>query len=286
MALTMEPIPPPMKAVGGKRRIAVQLANEIMAFKPDLYVEPFVGGGAVTLALPVELPKIIADTNPAIVAVWLALKRWPDELNAALIRARKAHPNTAFGYAQARDQLNHLLGMASSLTNEATIELAAYALWINSRCFNGLWRTNSSGQFNVFWGKYKSPRDIGPNEIAVYAHTLKTVDVKATDFRVTFNSIMRRNDRIVIFADSPYDGTFANYTAEKFDDTDQAELAQWLRWLVRTSRGGIKVFATNADTPRVRELYNWTKIEVISEQHSVGPTGAQRGKRGCVLIRA
>jgi len=276
----MEPF---LKAVGGKRWISTKLADEIMATNPNLYVEPFVGGGAVTLALPPSIPKIVSDINSGYIAVWLALKSYkPEEMLAAIADVQREYPNTAFGYARARDALN---GYLAAKDNTGVIKLAALVLYINTRCFNGIWRVNQSGEFNVPWNKTNNPRRFSIGELKSYHEALVSVAIMDSDFRSTLDIVGNRElPKTAIYIDSPYDETFDGYASGGFDEVDQRDLAKWLRWL---SARGAKVWATNADTPLIRELYSgWAKIEVIDEYHSVGAKANRRGQRQCLLIRA
>jgi DNA adenine methylase len=284
---------PFLKCVGGKRWLATKLVPEIMGHNPRLYVEPFGGGGAVALTLPPELEKWVSDLNVAFVAVWHALKCNPSEqVLIELHRVERAYPNTGFGFVKAVEALNEALAKPD-LFKAIDLRLAALTLYVNVRCYNGLWRVNKRGLFNVPWGKYKTPRRFTLGEIKEYHQILQNVHAEVLDFREQFERLMQDKhrayrNRIVVYADPPYDsieagGAFTSYTAQGFDEGDQRDLAAWLRYL---SERGMRVFATNADTPLIRELYAWASIEEVIEQHSVGATAARRGGRKCLLIRS
>lgn len=277
-------IEPFMKAVGGKRRVAERLAAEIEALDPALYVEAFAGGGAVALALRPSIPKLIADANPAVIAVWAAIKEQPPErLLEELGRLYKVYPDTAFGYAQARDELNTCLG---SKPINPGLRFAALVLYINVRCYNGLWRVNQEGFFNVPWNKQQSSRRLTLNELRIYQEVLKNVEVHCADFREVFGELLDRprsdRSRTVIYADPPYDAMFGDYTVGGFGEGDQHALATWLKYLAER---GMKILTTNADTPLICKLYAWAKIEYLDERHSVGPTAGERGTKRCLLIK-
>lgn len=295
----MEPF---VKAVGGKGWLAAKLAAEIMAAHPELYVESFVGGGAVALTLSPSIRKIIADANPALIEIWRVLKMYkPELLLIELVRVYAQYADTAFGYAGARDELNGYLSvyrpwppgaipLPAALVESCDLpppRFAALALYIGARCYNGLWRVNQRGLMNVPWGKYKKPRRLTLGELRVYHEILVNTTAVCADFRQVFASVaaLPRADRtkIAVYADSPYDGMFDGYTAEGFDEVDQRDLARWLQYL---SVIGIHVWATNADTPLIREIYAWAKVEAITEYHSVAAKGNRRGDRGCLLIRS
>lgn len=289
----MEPF---LKAVGGKRWCSAQLAAEIMQIEPALYVEPFVGGGAVALALAPGLDKLVYDANPAFAAVWQLLRRHrPEEVLSELNAVERLYSNSAFGYTQAKDKLNEYLTGGVDPRGPARQRFAALVLYINARSFNGLWRVNQEGAFNVPWGKYKQPRRLTLADLTTYHYALTTIAAECLDFRVAFKRLCSPQYRgirrqIAIFADPPYDSipdaqgqrAFVNYTAEGFKVADQRDLAQWLAYLARL---GMRVWTTNADTPLIREIYAWAKIETITEYHSVGANSAGRGQRKCLLIR-
>lgn len=291
----MEPF---LKAVGGKRWCSAQLAAEIMQIEPALYVEPFVGGGAVALALAPGLDKHVYDANPAFVSVWQVLRVHPPEgILRELNTVERLYPDSAFGYVQARDRLNEYLVGYTRLDSQSAEarRFAALVLYLNVRSFNGLWRVNQEGAFNVPWGKYKQPRRLTLADLTAYHYALTTIAAECLDFRVAFKRLCSSQYRgirhqIAIFADPPYDSipdeqghrTFVNYTAEGFKVGDQCDLAQWLAYLARL---GMRVWTTNADTPLIHEIYAWAKIETITEYHSVGAKRAGRGQRKCLLIR-
>jgi DNA adenine methylase len=296
----MEPI---LKAVGGKRWLSAKLAAEIMTLQPETYVEPFVGGGAVTLALPPKLPKVISDTNPGFAQVWAVIKaRKPEEVFEGIRAVERRYANTGFGYAQAVKDINQYLGSAPSMFDPLGLSLealqfAALTLYVNARSFNGLWRVaKKDGCFNVPWGKYKNPRRLSIAEIVLLHRALASVDILNLDFRRVLQLLCgedfrARRQKIAIYLDPPYDSipdeqsrkAFVSYTREGFDDQDQRDLADWAKYVAGL---GMHVWASNADTPLIRELYSWAKIETVTEFHSVGATGGRRGDRGCLLIRS
>lgn len=272
----MEPF---LKSVGGKRWLSASLAREIMAIKPDLYIEPFVGGGAVALALPPELPKVVADANGAFITVWQVLRKTaPEQMLQVIAAGLKRFPDTALGYTQARESLNHLLDDPKA----DPLVVAALVIYINHRCFNGVWRVNSKGTFNVPWANYKSPGNPTLSELKAYHAALQNVEAVCGGFRVVLHD-QRYTPRTALYADPPYDGMFTGYTVGGFDETDQRDLAKWLKYLAH--KRGVHVWATNADTPLIREIYSWAKIEMVQENHLVSGKASGRGDRGCLLIR-
>lgn len=272
-------IKPAVRWAGGKTWLASRLASEIEAVKPKVYIEPFLGGGAVALAVASSIPKILSDSNSTLMDFWTCVKALPKALINELARVEKQYPDTLEGYLRARDELN-----AGILIQRAMwVSRAALFLYINARCFNGLWRTNSKGTFNVPYAKLEHPSSIDHDEARILSTHLQTARILCSDYQEVFRSVDKQLPGAAIYIDSPYDGTFDGYTSDGFAETAQRELAEWCRYCV--SRGA-KIWASNRDTDLIRELYSWASIEAIAERHSVGATGVRRGQRDCVLIRA
>lgn len=286
---------------GGKRWLVDQLIPEIVALKPKLYLEPFLGGGAIALALPAEIPKILSDSSAVLIDTWECFQKMPGLLRDELRKLEEGSfgPLTtsfdrAVDYARAREEFNTIV----MHPRKTFARRAALFLYLNARCFNGLWRTNSSGRFNVPYGKLDKPRRLTDEEFDRYHRALKTSILKSCDFSAIFAEEFTKRSRkhrvltgdelgqlmvdVVVFADPPYDGTFDGYSSEGFGDREQHVLAHSLQ---SYAAAGAAVYTTNADTPKIRELYAWARIESLTEQHAIGPTGERRGKRNCLLIR-
>ena len=270
-------VTPWLRWAGGKRKLAAQLVAEITALSPKLYIEPFLGGGAVALALPAEMPKLLADINHHLIDCWLCVQKIPGALFAELRDVENGYGNDSLGYAQARTAFNEMIQNPRLMWARRS----ALFIYLNARSYNGLWRTNSKGLFNVPYGKLESPRWVGAEELARYSATLKHCTLRATDFIELFANA-GLPAQTAIYVDPPYDGTFDGYAKGGFDESYHRLLADWLELSVQR---GAAVWASNIDTPLVREIYAWAQIEEITEQHSVGPTAERRGKKGCLLIR-
>lgn len=290
---------PFVRWAGGKRWLVDQLIPEIVARQPKLYVEPFLGGGAIALALPAEIPKILSDSSAVLIDVWECFQKMPGLLRDELRKLEMGRVETSFDraadYARSREEFNAIV----MHPRKTYARRAALFLYLNARCFNGLWRTNSSGRFNVPYGKLEKPRRLSDDEFDLYHQALKTSVLKSCDFAVSLGHEFTKRSRwhktltfddigktmfadTVIFADPPYDGTYDGYSAEGFSGPEQYLLA---RSLQNYAAMGAAVYTTNADTPKIRELYAWARIESLIEQHAIGPTGERRGKRNCLLIR-
>jgi DNA adenine methylase len=293
-------VTPWLKWCGGKRALAPKLVAEVTAIKPKLYIEPFLGGGAVALALPSELRKILSDVNQPLIDCWLCMQKIPGTLFAELDNVERAYGNEKEGYLQARAEFNRMV------TNPRRMwaKRSALFIYLNARCFNGLWRTNSNGHFNVPCGERLAPRVYTADEFAHWHGAIKSCDLRSDDFskllggeftdranaicsRVTGrhqqHDMMTRMLRgVAVYADPPYDGTFDGYAKDGFGEQDQCVLAVLL---ASYAEAGAGVWATNSDTDLIREAYQWAQLEEINESHVVGSKAERRGKRGCLLIR-
>jgi DNA adenine methylase len=286
-------LPPWLKWPGGKRDLAPMLVPEILATRPALYVEPFLGGGAVALALPAELPKILSDVNPALIDCWLCVQKIPGALYAELCAVEDRYGDHVKGYLDARAEFNTLVHHPRRMWAHR----AALFMFLNARCFNGLWRTNSKGLFNVPFGKRENPVHFEAEALACYTAHLNRTTIQGYGFARTIGDELTKRLRggrgrvsemeiaargLAIYADPPYHETFGDYAKDGFTDDDQRALAQLLG---SAAAMGAAVWTTNSDTPLIREIYAWAQIAEINEHHSIGSKAERRGKRTCLLIR-
>jgi len=271
---------PPVLWCGGKRALAKKISDEIMKTHPKLYIEPFLGGGAVALAIPQYVPKVLSDGNATLMELWRCLQK---SLIVELSRVEKEFGNEQAGYLAARESLNSTIHDSRLIW----IRRSALFLYLNARCFNGLWRVNSKGFFNVPFGKRENPSNLSIGDATQLCYFLKKASLLSGDYRDIFKIVNKnygsKADGRAIFIDSPYDDMFSDYTRSGFGEADQRELAELLKFEVKC---GAKVWVTNNDTKLIREIYDWAEIELISERHSIGADGDSRGRKACVLIRA
>lgn len=268
----------PIRYVGGKSWLAPMLCKEIEAASPKHYFEPFVGGASIALNVPSYIRRTLSDSNVVLMDLWRCLRDATGPLMDEVDRVVHQYGNAQEGYLAARDEMNQMINSVRPMW----IRRSAMFLYLNARCFNGLWRTNGKGHFNVPFGKIERPSMIDRRE----ADELQRALFNTVLFTGGYTSILGRHESALrgaaIYADPPYDETFGDYTKDGFAEIDQRELAENLRWCVAR---GARVWATNADTPLVREIYSWARVESLEEWHSVGATGARRGQKACVIIR-
>jgi DNA adenine methylase len=231
LQLKVVPIRPPLKWAGGKRWLVPHLAELWKGHEQRRLVEPFCGGLAVTLSLRPER-ALLNDINPHAVHFYSWLKR------GLKVNDRLEFANDEKLYYQHRMRFNELISNGGTESAEA----AALFYYLNRTCYNGLCRFNSSGQFNVPFGRYK--RINYRRDFSDYRSILSEWQFSIGDFeRVTVNV----GD--FVYADPPYDVEFRSYSKEGFNWDDQVRLAEWL-----AKHQGPTVLSNQA-TDRILRLY-------------------------------
>ena len=262
-------ISPFVKWAGGKR----QLLAEIKARMPKKYIgyyEPFVGGGAVLFGL---LPNnaVINDINEALINAYLKIR---DDTEHFITTLKKIDDHIGRDgkqyYYSLRDLYNQKL-----TNNEFDVELAALFVFINKHCFNGLYRVNSKGLFNV---PYNNSIRASYDEISIRmtANYLKAIDITVGDFEVACVNAKRGD---FIFFDSPYaplnPTSFEAYTKEGFTVDNHERLARLYDAL--TERG-CYCMLTNHNTELINELYRnkGYKIDIVNVKRMINSDAANR----------
>jgi DNA adenine methylase len=286
----MEPI---FRWAGGKRWLSKGIAEEIAQIKPTVYVEPFLGAGAVALAVEAEW-YMLGDANDALVNLWRHIVDFPELTYLMTRQIEHEYTHSEEGYAGARNLFNALRAEGNlvrgpeyeadrDLMRYARLQLAALMLYLLAHGYNGLWRENGSGEYNVPFGGHHQRRFRYPSEEDILAVSRK-LRGKVTFFPADFEELINTApEGSVIYGDPPYVETFNQYTKERFPEETHRRLADALH---RAADCGVHVFASNSDHPLVHEIYGWAKIEDVAERWSVGSKGERRGKKPCLLIRS
>lgn len=212
------------------------------------------------LAPPVAM---LGDRNHDLIATYRALAAD----RASVIRALKRH--------QQKHSAEHYYATRARWNDGRRTTAAARAamfIYLNKTCYNGLWRVNRTGVFNVPIGRYSSPTICDADGLAAAAAALSQATLRSGDYREILADA-RRGD--FAYIDPPYDGTFTGYTAKPFGPAEQAELAYTVR---RLAERGVQVMTSNADTPRVRALYAGMRIDTVMCGRSINRDG--RGRKG------
>lgn len=262
---------PVIKSAGGKTKLLPELLKR-MPDRYGRYYEPFCGGAALFFAVRPER-AVIGDANADLINVYRAVA---DDV-VSVVDLLKIHRelHCAEYYSQTRDAWNSDAPMVRTLAGRA----AAF-IYLNRTCFNGLWRVNRAGEFNVPIGRYADPLGGIADRLRAAAPVLARAKIRAGDYRTTIASAAHGD---FVYMDSPYDGTFTSYTAEAFGDAAQAELAFTVRTLAAR---GAQVMVSNADTPRVRALYAGMRIDSVQCARAINSNGKRRGAVGEVIVTA
>ncbi len=259
---------PFIKWVGGKTSLLPELLKHVPA-KIKRYHEPFVGGGALFFAVQ---PKraVLCDANPELTHCYAQVR---DDVAGVLdFLARHVYEQEHFTAVRALDPLNL-----------EPAERAARFIYLNKTCFNGLWRVNKSGRFNVPIGRYKDPRFCDPTTLIRASNALKGVEIKNVIFEEAL-SMTAPGD--FVYLDPPYDpisptASFTSYTKEGFGWEAQERLAAACASL---NRRGVRFLLSNSATPRIRELYKGFEQRLIHCARAVNSKADARGGVDEVLV--
>ena len=238
---------PFVKWVGGKRQLLRQF-RELGLYPPEdfnpitnTYYEPFVGGGAVFFDL---LPKNaeLSDLNNELVTTYNVIKNNVDEL----IQSLQKHIYDKEYYLEVR---------AKKVEDLSDVEVASRFIFLNRTGFNGLYRVNKSGQFNVPFGRYNNPVICDEDNLRRVSDALQDVTITHQDYKHVLKTAKNGD---FIYLDPPYypinaTSSFTSYTAEGFLEKEQTELRDtFIKW----HNKGCFAMLSNSDTPFINELYS------------------------------
>lgn len=268
-------ISPVVKWAGGKRQLLDKI-TERMPKKYNCYYEPFIGGAAVLFGLQ---PKegVINDINGELINLYRTIKDDPEEFNRIIKELDSADCDKEYYYKQRENYNNKIIA------NEKDPELAALFVWLNKHCFNGLYRVNKKGLFNVpYNNKNGSTASADENNINLISEYLKGIRILEGDFE---ESVAEAKEGDFIFIDSPYAPinatSFEDYTKEGFSEEEHRRLANLFKEL---DKKGCYCMLTNHDVPLIRELYNDYNIEVVEVKRLINRNASNR-KGTEVIIR-
>ena len=252
---------PLLKWAGGK----TQLLNDIkpkIPTKYGRYIEPFVGGGALFFALRPS-HSVIADSNPELINLYRAVA---DDVEAVLKHLRK-YSNTEEVFYETR---------ALDWMEMPSAEAAARTIFLNRTCYNGLYRVNQKGQFNVPYGRYKNPKLVDELALRAASELLSNTMILVGDYKDVLKSEARSGD--FVFLDPPYlpvsaFADFKRYTKEQFYEEDHLELAEEIE---RLHELGCHVILTNSNHSIVHEKFGCHQIEVVQSRRYINCHGTKR----------
>ena len=288
-------IKPFLKWAGGKG----QLIEKIERFYPfdkkiNKYAEPFIGGGAVLFDIlnKFELEKIyISDINAELLNCYKVIKEKARELvnelrifeNEFLIKIKE---DRKIYYYEKRKQFNRL----KLESNCEEVKRAALMIFLNRTCFNGLYRVNKKGLFNVPMGDYKNPKICDEENLINISKKLKNVDIIYGDYKKSYDFIDKNT---FVYFDPPYrplnqTSSFTSYTEYTFEDEQQIELSKYFKLL---NKKGAKLLLSNSDPKNENiednffdDLYKGFDINRIEANRAINSNGGKRGKITEILV--
>lgn len=252
---------PILKWAGGKTQMLRDLLPKVPS-SYGRYIEPFFGGGAMFFAVQ---PKsaIIADSNPELINMYRQVADCVDDV----IKYLEQYENTREIFYVVRSQRWESLSKS---------EAAARMIFLNKTCFNGLYRVNKKGEFNVPYGKYINPRICDRDGLYAASAVLKNAEILCGDYFLVLEHYAKEGD--FIFLDPPYlpvseYSDFKRYTKEQFYEEDHVELAKVIMSL---HERGCHIVLTNSNHPLVHELYAPFTIDVVSTKRYISCLGNKR----------
>lgn len=286
---------PFIKWVGGKSQLVSSLISRIprdLNNKVTTYIEPFIGGGAFFFWLIAHgyifQRVIINDANPALVNSYQVIRDMPEELIEALLKLKKEYMSLEHEddrktyYYSKRNDFNSGKG--------TPLEHAANLIFLNKTCFNGLYRVNSKGMFNVPHGRYLNPLICDPDTIRADSLALADVEICCGDFA----EVLKTADKhCFIYFDPPYrplskTSSFCSYCEGGFDDNEQRRLADCCRTL---DIKGARWLLSNSDPKGVcsdddffERLYQGFCIQSVQASRMLNSNPDKRGKLSELLI--
>jgi len=269
---------PFLKWAGGKRQLLPEIRPHLakgMVGNPRYY-EPFIGGGAVLFDLQPKV-AVINDFNEEIINVYQTIENDVD----ALIKDLRKHRNDADYYYKLREA-----DRDPRYKSWTPVERASRVIFLNKTCYNGLFRVNSQGQFNVPFGKYKSPNIVNEvilKAVSAYLRTA-TITCKCGDFEDALKGV---NKNSFIYFDPPYHpisntSSFTGYALNGFDENEQKRLKKLCDKLDKL---GCKFLLSNSYCDFIVDLYRgYNQIE-IQATRNINSVGSGRGKISEILIK-
>ena len=258
---------PFVKWAGGKQQMLNFLAP-CFPRKFNAYYEPFLGGGAVFLYLTRTrgpFSAVLSDLNAELIDTWLTVKNNVDQLIVLLKNHRQK-------YLENPEEYFYRVRTAKP---EDPVDQAARFIFLNKTCFNGLYRVNSKGEFNVPWSRSKKANLCDEENLHAVAKSLANVKLVAADYLEILKQC-ERND--CVYIDPPYQpesatAYFTSYTKRGFTEEDQKVLAECFKTL---DKKGCVVVLSNSDTPLIWQLYAGYNIIRVPTLRAISSVGAKR----------
>ena len=259
-------LPTFVKWAGGKTQLLPQLDYLLPENFKDYY-EPFLGSGAFFFYLEQErgCKAFLSDINGELINTFEVVKKKPKALASLLSKHKSQHSNEHY-YAVRKVNPIDL----------SKVERAARFIYLNKSCFNGLYRVNSKGKFNVPIGSYKNPSIFSEENLLSASKLLQKAKLKTASFECVLVTAKKGD---FVYFDPPYypikKTSFTSYTKEAFGEKEQRKL---VRVFKKLDKRGCFVMLSNSDAPFIRELYTGFKQKIVKARRAINCNGADRGR--------
>ncbi|MBN1679742.1 MAG: DNA adenine methylase [Anaerolineae bacterium] len=273
------PAKPFLKWAGGKSQLLAQYARFFPTEPMRAYFEPFVGSGAVFFHLRERAlfeQYTLSEINTELITCYEAVR---DHVGVVIERLAEhnAHHSRDHYYAV------RALDRDPAWPTTPSTERAARLIYLNKTCYNGLWRVNSKGYFNVPMGRYKNPDIFNESRLRAASRALQHVTVAARPFEAVLD---HAGPGDCVYFDPPYvplsaTANFTSYAADAFGEHQQRQLAGVFAALAAR---GCRVLLSNSDTPLVRDLYAHFQIETVEARRQINSKAGKRGTIHEVLV--
>lgn len=268
---------PFLKWAGGKSQLLDELQSRV-PWRFERYVEAFLGGGALFFSVVTKAPStgsLLLDVNSDLMNAFTVVR---DDVERLILSLVNHEFSAEYYYAlRAADR-------AEDFSSWSPLERASRLLFLNRTCFNGLYRVNARGHFNVPFGDYKNPRICDADNLRAGSVVLQGCTLATGDF-TTLDAQLKSGD--FVYLDPPYlpvttTASFTSYHAGGFNDADHIRLRDFCRTL---SSRGIQFMLSNSSTPLSRELYSEFRVETVKAARSINSQADKRGAVEEIIVR-
>jgi len=259
---------------GGKGKLIPQL-KQFIPKEYNTYIEPFLGGGSMFFYLK-PTDSFLSDINEELINLYRVLRNNVEELIGDL----KTHKNESEYYYQCRDY-----DRGSMYHKWTDIERASRTLYLNKTCWNGLYRVNSSGYFNVPFGDRKNPMIVDEDRLRECSKALQNATIAVGGYESILDTHKFVSEEDFVYLDPPYapvkEDSFTSYTKEDFGKENQIELK---RMCDKLNMNGVYFMLSNSAAPFILKLYDKYFINIIQAPRYINSDGNNRGNVEEVVI--
>ena len=296
---------PFLKWAGGKTQLLNAITDRLpkyifSSFQIDRYIEPFIGSGAVFFFLKKHFhinKSYLIDSNPELILGYRVVQKEPNLLIKRLEQLQNdylklSEENRSKYFYQIRNQYNtQRKSLDYMYCNKDWIERASWLIFLNKTCYNGLFRLNKKGDFNVPFGRYKNPAICDKKTITEASYALQDSEIICGDFSLSSQFIQNGT---LVYLDPPYrpinsTSSFTSYSKEGFSENDQKRLAQFFREM---DKRGAFLIQSNSDPKNENpediffdELYKGYVIERVPAKRFINCNANRRGEINELIIR-